>query len=259
VIVKDRIDRPFDDRTVDPAEIARFEALAEEWWDPNGKMRVMHAFNRVRCDFIQATIARTFHRSIDAPGAFDGIDILDVGCGGGLICEPLAAAGGRVVGVDATARNIEIAKRHLAGGALHVDYRHGTARSALHGAETFDVVLNLEVVEHVADPAQLMADCAARLRPGGMMFVATLNRTFRAWGLAIFGAERVLRWLPVGTHSWRRFLKPKEVSDSLALNGVHTTQTAGVVLNPLKGGWTMSSNTAVNYMLVAHKPSATSV
>jgi len=253
LLIKDRIDQPDQDRTVDVNEIARFQALADEWWNPDGKFRVMHAFNHARRGFIEEYVAQKFQRSLNHQQPLAGIRILDVGCGGGLICEPLALLGATVVGVDATSRNIEIAKRHAWQTGISIDYRHGTAQSAVSANENFDVVLNLEVIEHVADPAKLMTDCASRLKPNGLLFIATLNRTIRALALAIFAAEYVLRWLPVGTHDWRRFLKPHEIEAMLRSGKMRVIETVGVTMNPLTRHWKVTSDPSVNYMLVADK------
>ena len=256
MLVKDQVDQAFGDRTIDAAEITRFENLAEEWSNPRGKFRAMHSFNNTRRDYIVASISRVFGLSTNETPPLTGLEILDVGCGGGLISEPLAMLGAHVVGVDATARNIEIAKRHASDTGVVVDYRHGTASSAVDDTETFDVVLNLEVVEHVLEPKRLIKDCAALVRPGGLMIVATLNRTIRAFALAILGAEYVLRWLPRGTHQWGRFLKPTEISKMLSNNGLAVHDITGVTFNPLTREWKVSENVAVNYLLVAKKPGA---
>ncbi len=253
MLVKDRVDQPVQDRTIDVEEIARFEALAEEWWNPHGKFKVMHAFNDARRRYIEAYIAQKFQRSLTDQKPLAGIRILDVGCGGGLICEPLALLGATVVGVDATSRNIEIAKRHAQQQGINIDYRHGTAESAVPTSEHFDVVLNLEVIEHVADPAKLMTDCASRLKPNGLLFIATLNRTIRAFALAIVGAEYILRWLPIGTHDWRRFLKPHEIEAMLHHEKTQAIETVGVAMNPLTRHWKITPDPSVNYMLVAEK------
>ena len=253
MLVKDRIDKTFSDRTVDADEIARFEALAEEWWNPRGKFRVIHAFNETRRKYIEDRIAQKFQCGSAERPYLSNISILDVGCGGGLICEPLASQGANVVGVDATSRNIEIATRHAQQSGINVDYRHGTAETALNFDEKFDVVLNLEVIEHVADSKKLMADCTLRLKPGGLLIVATLNRTWRSLALAIIGAEYILRWLPVGTHNWNRFLKPSEVKAMLVGDNLKIEDTVGVALNPLNRKWKITSSPSVNYMVVAEK------
>ena len=253
MLVKDRVDQPIDDSTVDVKQIARFEALADEWWKPGGAFRMMHGFNDARRVYIEACIAKKFERDLTRNGALNGIRVLDVGCGGGLVSEPLACLGADVVGVDATSRNIEIAKRHARQTDVEINYRHGTADSAVLADELFDVVLNLEVIEHVDDPHKLIADCSARLKPGGTMIVATLNRTLRALALAIIGAEYVLRWLPVGTHDWRRFLKPREIETMLACAGLEIEGIIGVAMNPLSREWKITADPAVNYMMVAEK------
>ncbi len=257
MIAKDRVDQPIDDTTVNASQIARFDALAEEWWKPDGKFRVMHEFNDIRGDYIEGQIAKKFERDRDGTGALEGIRVLDVGCGGGLMSERLASLGAEVVGVDATSRNVEVAKRHARQAGIKINYRHGTAESAVAAEEVFDVVLNLEVIEHVSDPHKLITDCASHLKTDGMMIVATLNRTIRALALAIVGAEYVLRWLPVGTHDWRRFLKPREIEAMLVFLGLETKGIVGVAFNPLIRRWKVTSDPSVNYMLVAEKTEQT--
>ena len=254
MLIKDQVDKAIVDRTIDAKEIARFGALAHEWWNPRGKFRAMHSFNDTRREFIINYISQSLGQSKQPALPLTGLRILDVGCGGGLISEPLALLGAHVVGVDATARNIEIAKHHALETGAVVDYRHGTANSVLNNNEIFDVVLNLEVVEHVLEPSSLMKDCACLVRPGGLLIVATLNRTIRAFVLAILGAEYVLRWLPRGTHHWRRFLKPAEISEMLLNNGLTIRDVKGVTFHPLTREWKMSADTAVNYLLVAKNP-----
>ncbi len=251
---KDRLGQPWPrSKTVDPDEIARFTALAEEWWNPNGKFRPVHRFNPVRRDYIVDRVARHFRRDSEDDAALAGLRILDVGCGAGLLCEPLAQRGAQVVGVDATARNIEIAHWHAAQRGLAVDYRHSLAEHVIETGERFDVVLNTEVIEHVADPEQLMKECCDLVKPGGIMIVATLNRTARAFLLAIVGAEYVLRWLPKGTHSWRRFLRPREISAMIGKSGLKTIEVSGVSFNPIFDRWRLSGDVSVNYMLLAEK------
>ena len=215
MLANNQVSKADNDITIDPAEVARFEILAEEWWNPRGRFRVVHAFNQARRDYIVAYISEFFGQSTRSKIPLNGLKILDVGCGGGLISEPLALMGAQVVGVDAAARNIEIAKIHASGSGALLDYRHGTASSVIKENEKFDVVLNLEVVEHVSKPNILIKDCASFVRPGGLMFVATLNRTIRSFVFGILGAEYVLRWLPVGTHHWKKFLKPIEITEML--------------------------------------------
>lgn len=254
MLTKDRLDPPWDrERTVDPAEIQRFTKLAEEWWNPNGKFRPIHKFNPVRRDYIADRIARHFQRTAKGPDAFTGLTILDVGCGAGLLCEPLAEFGAHVVGIDAAARNIEVARWHAAQEGISIDYRRCLAEQVSASGERFDVVLNTEVVEHVADPSQLMKDCADLVKPGGMMIVATLNRTLRSFLLAIVGAEYILNWLPKGTHDWNRFLRPEEVDAMLCRHGLKTSDVTGVSFRPISGQWRLSRDASVNYLLLAEK------
>jgi 2-polyprenyl-6-hydroxyphenyl methylase/3-demethylubiquinone-9 3-methyltransferase len=238
-------------KTVDPEEIARFTAMAEEWWNPDGKFRPIHKFNPVRCAFVVDTLARHFSRNREDQAALAGIRILDVGCGAGLLSEPLAERGAGVVGIDPTARNIEIARWHAAQKGIGIEYRHCLAEHVLADGECFDAVLNTEVVEHVADPAQLMKECSGLIKPGGILVVATINRTLRSFALAIVGAEYLLSWLPKGTHDWRRFLRPNEIMGMLQAHGLDSTGTTGVSFNPVTGRWRLSGDTSVNYMLVA--------
>lgn len=254
MLSKDRLGRPWpQSKTVDPEEIARFTALAEEWRNPNGKFRPIHRFNPVRRDYIVDRIIRHFGRDGRDEAGFTGLKILDVGCGAGLLCEPLAERGAQVVGIDATARNIEIARWHAAQKGLDVDYRHCLAEHVLEMGERYDVVLNTEVVEHVTDPKQLMKDCSDLVKPDGVLVVATLNRTLRSFLLAIIGAEYLLRWLPKGTHDWRRFQRPEEVRDMIERHGLKTREVTGVTFNPIANRWRLSSDSSVNYMLLAVK------
>jgi len=249
--VKDRLDAPWDSAsTVDPEEIARFTALAEEWWNPRGRFRPIHDFNEVRCGYIIDRITGHFRRDCDT---LDELRILDVGCGAGLICEPLAQRGASVVGIDAAARNIEISKHHSAERGLNIDYRHCLAEHLVSTEAAFDIVLNTEVIEHVADPELLMQACSALVRPGGIMIVATLNRTLRSFLLAIVGAEFVLRWLPRGTHDWRRFLRPQEIAGMIAPQGLAVTVSTGVAYDPLRRRWRLTRDMSVNYMLTAER------
>lgn len=240
-------------KTTDPEEVARFNRLAEEWWDPKGKFRPIHKFNPVRRDYIISRVANHFGRRLDRVDNLSRLSILDVGCGAGLLCEPLAMKGARVVGIDAAVRNIEVARWHAAQSEVSVDYRHCLAEQLVETDERFDVVLNTEVVEHVADVDRLLTDCAQLVKPGGLMIVGTLNRTVRSFVLAIVGAEYILRWLPKGTHDWRRFLQPKEISTPLHRYGLETQETVGVVYSPFSDEWRLSDNTSANYLLTAEK------
>jgi 2-polyprenyl-6-hydroxyphenyl methylase/3-demethylubiquinone-9 3-methyltransferase len=248
---------PTHDRTVDASEVAKFAAMAEEWWDPNGKFRPLHLFNPVRVEFLRDRIADHFARDVRGGRPLDGLRILDVGCGGGLLCEPMTRLGANVTGIDATERNTEIARTHAAAVGLDIDYRYATASDLAEGGATFDVVLNMEVIEHVADRQAFLDDCARLVRPGGLMFLATLNRTPKAYMLAIVGAEYVMRWLPRGTHDWKRFVRPSEMAAWLRHTGMEMREICGVVYDPLKGAWKLAPRDLdVNYIAMAEKPDA---
>jgi 2-polyprenyl-6-hydroxyphenyl methylase/3-demethylubiquinone-9 3-methyltransferase len=243
--------------SIDEAEVARFSAMAAEWWDPNGKFKPLHRFNPVRLEFIRDETALRFGRDIAARRPFEGLRLLDIGCGGGLLCEPMTRLGFAVTGVDASERNIGTARAHAAEQGLEIDYRASTAEALLEGGEApFDVVLNMEVIEHVADPAQFLKDCVRLLAPGGVMILATLNRTPKAMALAVLGAEYILRWLPVGTHDWRKFLKPDEILDFLADEPVKVGGPFGVSYDPFTGRWSRSGDCEVNYMMTIDRDAA---
>lgn len=226
--------------TIDPAEVAKFEAMAAEWWDPEGKFKPLHLMNPCRLDYITTQIAAEFGRDLAGQKPFAGLRILDIGCGGGLLSEPMARLGADVVGVDAAARNIPVAALHAAQGGLAIDYRVGTAEDLAAAGERFDVVLNMEVVEHVADPPAYLAACARLLRPGGLMVLSTLNRTARSFAMAIIGAEWVMRWLPKGTHDWARFITPDEVYALIRGAGLDPVDRKGMVFDPLRWSWSLS-------------------
>lgn len=230
--------------------------MAEEWWDPVGRFRAMHAFNPVRCGYIIDQVCVHYAQDRSDRGCLRGLKILDVGCGAGMVCEPLAGRGATVTGIDATHRNIEIARWHAAESDLTITYEHALAETLIDEGQVFDVVLNTEVVEHVADPALLMHQCSVLLKPGGTLIVGTLNRTVRSLVKAIIGAEYVLRLLPRGTHDWRRFLSPQEVQDMVAPHDLDIVDVTGLSLNPLTMTWRQSNDTSVNYMLRAVKPCA---
>jgi 2-polyprenyl-6-hydroxyphenyl methylase/3-demethylubiquinone-9 3-methyltransferase len=244
--------------SIDPAEVAKFAAMAEAWWDPRGKFRPLHKFNPVRLGFIRDTVCAHFGRDAAAKRPLEGLRLLDIGCGGGLLCEPMTRLGASVTGVDATEPNIKTAMTHAAGVGLSIDYRVGTAEGLVaSGEELFDVVLNMEVVEHVADPAAFLRTCASLLKPGGIMIVATLNRTAKAFALAVVGAEHVLRWLPVGTHDWAKFVRPEEIKAALGgVDGLALKGPIGVSYNPLMDQWSLGSDSAVNYMMVVERDKA---
>lgn len=236
--------------SVDADEVARFSALAERWWDARGPFAPLHRFNPVRLQFIRDRAAERFGRDVRAPRPFEGLRLLDIGCGGGLLAEPMARLGFAVTAVDASARNIGAARAHAEAQGLAIDYRCATAEQLLaEAAGPFDLVLNMEVVEHVADPGAYLRDTARLVAPGGMMIVATLNRTLKALALAKVGAEYVLRWLPAGTHDWRKFLRPEEIRDMLAGQPVTVDGPFGVSFDPLSERWSESGDASVNYMM----------
>lgn len=241
--------------TVDPAEVAKFEAMAAEWWDPNGKFKPLHMLNPCRLDYITAQIAAEFGRDLKAPSPFAGLRILDIGCGGGLLSEPMARLGATVTGADAAERNIPVAQVHAAQSGLSIDYRHTTAEALAAAGERFDVVLNMEVVEHVTDPLAFLTTCRELLKPGGLMICSTLNRNPKSFLLAIVGAEWVMRWLPRGTHDWARFLTPDELYDLIRRAGLDPLDRKGMVFNPVSWSWSLSDrDLSVNYVTTSARP-----
>lgn len=240
--------------TVDPAEVAKFEAMAAEWWDPNGKFKPLHMLNPCRLDYITTQIAAEFDRDLTQPASFRGLRILDIGCGGGLLSEPMARLGADVVGADAAPRNIPVASVHAAQSGLTIDYRHTTAEDMAAAGERFDVVLNMEVVEHVADPLAYLTACQTLLKPGGLMICSTLNRNAKSFMMAIIGAEHVMRWLPKGTHDWKKFITPDELYDLIRRAGLDPVDRKGMVFNPVSWSWSLSSrDLSVNYVTASLK------
>lgn len=239
--------------TIDAGEVERFSRMAADWWNPTGKFKPLHKFNPVRLSYIRETVIEHFGLDAKAAQPFSGLRFLDIGCGGGLLAEPMARLGAEVIGADASETNIEIAKIHAAQSGLDIDYRATTSETLESKGETFDVVLNMEVVEHVADVDLYMKSCAAMVRPGGLMFVATINRTLKAYGMAIIGAEHILRWLPKGTHQYERLVTPRELEAALAGTGVDIVRRSGVSFNPFADEWRLSSDMDVNYMVVASR------
>ena len=240
--------------TVDPAEVERFARIAGEWWDPRGKFAPLHRLNPVRLGFIRDRAAAHWQRDPLSGTPLHGLSVLDIGCGGGLICEPMARLGATVTGIDAAERNVTVARLHAAGQELAIDYRESTAEAMASGGAQFDIVLALEIVEHVSDVDLFLQSCGRLTKPGGLVFLSTLNRTAKAWALAIAGAEYALRWLPRGTHDWRKFLKPSEVVRGLRRAGVEPQEIAGVVYGPLSRTWSLNRNDLdVNYMLYGSK------
>lgn len=235
--------------SIDPAEVAKFEAMAAEWWNPTGKFKPLHQMNPCRLDYITRQIAAEFDRDLTAANPLAGLRLLDIGCGGGLLSEPMARLGATVVGADAAPRNIPVAQLHAAQMGLTIDYRHTTAEDLAAAGEQFDVVLNMEVVEHVADPLAYLTACQRLLKPGGLMICSTLNRNAKSFALAIVGAEWVMRWLPKGTHDWQKFITPDELYDLIRRAGLDPVDRKGMVFNPLAWSWSLSSrDLSVNYV-----------
>jgi 2-polyprenyl-6-hydroxyphenyl methylase/3-demethylubiquinone-9 3-methyltransferase len=240
--------------TIDPAEVAKFEAMAAEWWDPAGKFKPLHMLNPCRLDYITRQIAAEFDRDLTHPLPFSGLRLLDIGCGGGLLSEPMARLGADVVGADAAPRNIPVAQLHAEQSGLTIDYRHTTAEDMAAAGEQFDVVLNMEVVEHVSDPLAYLTACHDLLKPGGLMICSTLNRNPKSYLMAIIGAEQVMRWLPKGTHDWNKFITPDELYDLLRRAGLDPVERKGMVFNPLGWSWSLSArDLSVNYVTASVK------
>lgn len=240
--------------TIDQSEVDRFSAMAAEWWSPTGKFKPLHKFNPVRLAYIRDKATENFSRSAKSAKPLEGLRVLDIGCGGGLLSEPVARMGAEVVGADPSEKNIGIASTHAKASGVAVDYRAVTAEQLAAAGETFDIVFNMEVVEHVADVELFMNTCASMVRPGGLMFVATINRTMKAAALAIFAAENILRWLPRGTHQYEKLVRPEELEKPLVANGLEIIDRTGVFFNPLANQWNLSKDMDVNYMLLAKRP-----
>ncbi|MBD8556943.1 bifunctional 2-polyprenyl-6-hydroxyphenol methylase/3-demethylubiquinol 3-O-methyltransferase UbiG [Rhizobium sp. CFBP 8762] len=242
--------------TIDQGEVDRFSALAAEWWNPTGKFKPLHKFNPVRLAYIRDLASSHFGgdakpNSPLANRPLEGLRVLDIGCGGGLLSEPMARMGADVVGADASEKNVMIARTHAEQSGVTVDYRAVTAEALADAGETFDIVLNMEVVEHVADVNLFLTSCAKMVRPNGLMFVATINRTVKAGALAIFAAENILRWLPRGTHQFEKLVRPDELEAPLTASGLTITDRTGVTFNPLTNSWNLSRDMDMNYMIVA--------
>jgi len=241
--------------TVDQSEVAKFEAMAAEWWDPNGKFKPLHMLNPCRLDYITAQIAAEFDRDLAAPRPFEGLRLLDIGCGGGLLSEPMARLGAEVVGADAAEGNLPVARIHAEQSGLEIDYRHSTAEALAAAGEQFDVVLNMEVVEHVSDPLAYLTACRQLLRPGGLHICSTINRNPKSFAVAILGAEYVMRWLPKGTHEWNKFITPDELYELLEKAGLKPVDRKGFVFNPISWQWKLSDrDLSVNYVTASVKP-----
>jgi 2-polyprenyl-6-hydroxyphenyl methylase/3-demethylubiquinone-9 3-methyltransferase len=259
-------------QTVDPEEIERFSSIAEEWWDENGKFRPLHRLGPVRLQYIRDRACAHFARDPEQMKVFSGLRLIDIGCGGGLMCEPMARLGAEVTGIDASKKNIGVASLHAEKMGLAIDYRCASpeklvascelqvardpaTRNMQHATPSYNIVLALEIVEHVADVPAFLKACAALVKPGGLIFMSTLNRTAKSYALAIVGAEYVLRWLPRGTHSWKKFLKPSELCAGLRHERMNIEDMSGLAFNPLKNEWHLSkTDLGVNYLLTASKP-----
>ncbi|RFP90771.1 bifunctional 2-polyprenyl-6-hydroxyphenol methylase/3-demethylubiquinol 3-O-methyltransferase UbiG [Rhodobacteraceae bacterium 63075] len=241
--------------TVDPQELQKFEAMAAEWWDPNGKFRPLHLMNPCRLGYITEQIAAEFNRDLGQSEPFEGLRIIDIGCGGGLLSEPLTRLGADVLGADAAERNIAVAKIHAEQQGLDIDYRAETAEALVAQDEQFDVVVNMEVVEHVADPQEYLNECAKLLKAGGLHICSTLNRNAKSFAMAIVGAEYVMRWLPKGTHEWNKFITPDELFAFIAGAGLEPIDKKGFVFNPISWSWSISHrDLSVNYVTASVKP-----
>lgn len=243
------------DHTVDPDEVAKFEAMAAEWWDLNGKFKPLHMLNPTRLDYITTQIEDEFDRNLRDDAPFSGLRILDIGCGGGLLSEPMARLGATVVGADAAGGNIPVARVHAEQSGLQIDYRHTTAEAMAEAGEQFDVVLNMEVVEHVADPLAYLTACRQLLKPGGLMICSTINRNPKSFAMAIVGAEVIMRWLPRGTHDWNKFITPDELFALISDAGLDPVDRKGFVFNPISWQWAISDrDLSVNYTTASVKP-----
>lgn len=241
-------------KSVNPDEIEHFSSMAETWWDPNGPFKPLHQLNPTRIGFVKSQICDHFGRDENSEKPLEGLRILDIGCGGGLLCEPVARLGANVVGADAAEKNIKTARVHAERQGLDIDYRHISAEELAEQGEKFDVILNMEVIEHVADISSFLDACYLLLRDDGCMTLSTLNRTVKSWAMAIAGAEYILRWLPVGTHDWQKFLKPSEVCALAENSGFSVNVIKGMVYNPLKSSWSLDDHDfSVNYVARAVK------
>jgi 2-polyprenyl-6-hydroxyphenyl methylase/3-demethylubiquinone-9 3-methyltransferase len=257
IVLNRTLERPMNQAaqtTIDQDEVERFSAMAAEWWNPNGKFRPLHKFNPVRLAYIRDHVAAHFGRDPKGDKPLQGLKLLDIGCGGGLLSEPMARMGAEVLGADASRTNVEVASIHAAQSGVDVHYEATTSEELAARGERFDIVLNMEVVEHVADVDLFLSSCAEMVKPGGLMFVATINRTMKAMALAIIGAEYVLRWLPRGTHQYEKLVRPEEIERPLSTSGMNVLDRTGVFYNPLQDQWNLSRDMDVNYMMLMERP-----
>lgn len=243
--------------SVDPREMESFSRMAHDWWNPSGMFRPLHVMNGARLKLIKETVCEHFLRDPDQEKPLSGLRLLDIGCGGGLLCEPMVRLGAEVTGVDALEKNVKTAKTHAEEMGLNIDYRHGTIEQMVEAGEPpFDVVLNMEVIEHVANPRDFISDCASMVRPGGIMMCSTINRTFKAFAFAILGAEYVLRWLPRGTHQYDKLVKPRELTAYLEAANLDVERMIGMSLNPINESWSIGDDLSINYVTSAVKPAS---
>ena len=238
--------------SVDPAEVDQFDSIAAHWWDPDGPFRPLHKLTPQRMTYLRDRIADRFGRDIRENKPFSGLNAIDIGCGGGLVSEPLARLGCAVTGIDAGANNIAAAQSHAVEQDLDIDYRCTTAEDVAASGEQFDVAVAVEIIEHVADRSAFVGACAGLVRPGGMVIFSTINRTAKAFALAIVGGEYILRWLPRGSHDWRKFVRPSELARDLRVAGAQVTDTSGLIFDPINGRWQLAADLDVNYFLTAH-------
>ena len=238
--------------TINKAEIQKFSNLADEWWDEKGKFKPLHLFNPIRIEYITQKIKQHFHLKNSKSNFLEGLKILDIGCGGGLISEPMARLGGSVTGIDASSKNVKVAELHSKKNNLRINYLNKSPEQ-LKYENKFDIILNLEVIEHVEDVDLYLNSCANLVKKNGLMFTATLNRSLTSYLKAIIGAEYILRWLPIGTHDWNKFLKPEELEKKLLSKNFKTVDVKGLDFNPLNNRWRQSDNLSVNYIICSSK------
>lgn len=239
--------------SINPEEIEKFSRMAEDWWNPAGKFKPLHKFNPVRIKYIKDKIAENFSVNENQVKPLQGLNILDIGCGGGLLSVPLTRLGANVTGIDASEKNIKIAKVHAEKEDLQIEYLNTSAEDLAKSGRQFDIVLNMEVIEHVADVNSFMQASAQLVKPNGLMLVATINRTAKSYAFAIIGAEYVLRWLPRGTHDWKKFLKPHEIKDQFKKNNIKLIESSGVKYNPIKDNFSLDRNLDINFMMLGKK------
>ncbi|WP_010301278.1 bifunctional 2-polyprenyl-6-hydroxyphenol methylase/3-demethylubiquinol 3-O-methyltransferase UbiG [Candidatus Odyssella thessalonicensis] len=239
--------------TLDPEEIARFSKISSQWWDENGAFKPLHHLNPTRLDYITRQISYHYFKNTDKSPNFQGLSVLDIGCGGGLVAEPLTRLGAKVTGIDASEKTIEVAQAHARLMGLDINYACTTAEALADCGQLFDIVLALEIVEHVADVAAFVATCSHLVKPGGLVIFSTINRTLKSYAIAILGAEYIMRWLPVGTHEWQKFLTPGELGSTIREAKLMINDIRGMTFNPFSWSWSLSSDLDVNYFISSHR------